>query len=351
MEEGTRMQSRLARPGGARRKAVSLSQESLVKLSHLERGGGLPLVAEPGMSNINPAVWAGNNRELIESRLLRHGAILFRGFELDSVSKFEEFARAVSPELLDYRERSSPRSEVKRGIYTSTDYPADQSIHFHNEQSYTRRWPMKLWFYCAQAAERGGATPIADGRRVLALLDPRLREGFRRKKVMYVRNYGYGLGLSWQNAFQTDDPADVEDYCRRASIDFEWKDGESLRTRQVFETIVTHPRTGEETWFEHAAFFHVSGLPASVRGSLLAEFAEEDLPSNTYYGDGSPIEDAALEAVREAYRQAAVSFPWREGDALLIDNMLTSHGREPFAGSRRIVVAMAELYSPPAAGK
>jgi hypothetical protein len=29
---------------------------------------------------------------------------------------------------------------------------------------------------------------------------------------------------------------------------------------------------------------------------------------------------------------------------LLIDNMLTSHGREPFAGERKIVVAMAELF-------
>ncbi|MCA1566188.1 MAG: TauD/TfdA family dioxygenase [Acidobacteria bacterium] len=351
MEDRTRMQSSPARPGGMRRKAVSLSQESLVKLGHLDGGVGLPLVIQPGVSYINPAAWAGHNRELIESCLLRHGAILFRGFEMDSVSGFESFARAVSPELLDYRERSSPRSEVTRGIYTSTDYPADQSIHFHNEQSYTRRWPMKLWFFCARAAERGGATPIADGRRVLALLDPQLREGFRRKKVMYMRNYGYGLGLSWQSAFQTDNPADVENYCRSAAINFEWRDGGRLRTRQVFETIVTHPQTGEETWFEHAAFFHVSGLPASVRAALLAEFAEEDLPSNTYYGDGSPIEDATLEAVREAYRQAAVSFPWRAGDALLIDNMLTSHGREPFAGTRRIVVAMAELYPPQAANK
>jgi alpha-ketoglutarate-dependent taurine dioxygenase len=329
-----------------KRKAITLSQESLVNLGPLADGQNLPLLMKPKVSSVNLAVWARNNRELIESRLLRHGAILFRGFDLDTVAKFEELAQAVSPKLLDYLERSSPRSEVKRGIYTSTDYPADQPIHFHNEQSYTTKWPMKLWFFCLKAAEQGGATPIADGRRVLDLLDPALKERFRQKKVMYVRNYTEGMGLSWQDAFQTSDPLAMEDYCGWAAIDFQWSSDGRLRTRQIFPAIVTHPKTGESLWFEHAAFFHISGLPQTVREELLSEFAEEDLPSNTYYGDGSPIESSILEEIREAYRQAAIRFPWREGDVLLIDNMLTSHGRESFIGPRKIVVAMAELYHP-----
>jgi alpha-ketoglutarate-dependent taurine dioxygenase len=344
MENLMQPESGPAKFTGARRKVVSLSPESLVKMGQLKPGATLPLVIEPEVGKINPAAWAGINRELIETRLAQHGAILFRKFAIDSVAGFEEFAQAVTPKLLDYKERSSPRSQVKRGIYTSTDYPADQPIHFHNEQSYTKRWPMKLWFFCAKAAAQGGATPIADGRRVLALLSPALKERFIEKKVMYVRNYGNGLGLTWQTAFQTDNPADVEDYCRRAAIDFAWKSDGRLRTSQIFDTIVRHPKTGERVWFEHAAFFHISGLPLVVREALLEEFALEDLPSNTYYGDGSPIETSILEEIREAYRQASTSFPWLEGDVLLIDNMLTSHGREPFAGQRSIVVAMAELY-------
>ena len=107
-----------------------------------------------------------------------------------------------------------------------------------------------------------------------------------------------------------------------------------------------HPKTNEELWFEHAAFFHVSSLPTDVRDSLLAEFAPEDLPMNTYYGDGSAIEDSVLQEIRDAYQRTATRFDWREGDILLIDNMLTSHAREPFSGPRKIVVAMAELYPP-----
>lgn len=329
-----------------RRKAVSVSPKSLVKTSQLSGAELLPLVIEPGVENVNLTAWVALNREWIETQLLKHGGILFRGFDVAGVEQFEELARTVSPQVLDYRERSSPRSEISRGIYTSTDHPADQYIHFHNEQSYTHSWPMKLWFFCVQPPDKGGATLIADGRRVLSLLNPETRERFMRKKVKYVRNYGDNFGLSWQVAFQTANRTEVEDYCRKASIGCEWKDENHLRTSQVFEPIVAHPRTGESVWFEHTAFFHVSSIEPVLRDALLKEFAEEDLPFNTYYGDGSPIEDSALDEIREAYRQTTVRFDWREKEVLLIDNMLTSHSREPFAGQRKIVVAMAELFPP-----
>ncbi|HEY0375488.1 MAG TPA: TauD/TfdA family dioxygenase [Pyrinomonadaceae bacterium] len=326
-------------------KPVSVSGASLVKMSPLREGEDLPLVMEAASEGVDLSGWARGRREEIEAELLRHGAILFRGFRLGTVAEFEQVVRAVSPDLLDYTERSSPRSEVRRGIYTSTDYPADQSIQFHNEQSYTRAWPMKLWFFCLRAADKGGATPLADSRKVLKSLGPQLRERFVSRKVMYVRNYIAHLGLSWEDAFQTTDRTEVEAHCRKASIDFEWRGGNRLRTRQVFEAIVAHPKTGEPLWFEHAAFFHVSSLEPAVRDALLAEYETDDLPFNTYYGDGSPIESSVLSEIREAYRQAAVRFPWQEGDVLLIDNMLTSHGREPYEGPRKIVVAMTDLYS------
>jgi alpha-ketoglutarate-dependent taurine dioxygenase len=328
-----------------RRKPLSLSQEVLVKTGALEEATDpFPLLLSPAVDGVNLTQWAGNNRAHLERELLRCGAILFRGFKVEGVNGFEEVARAISSGLLDYRERSSPRSELMRGVYTSTDYPADQSIHFHNEQSYTRSWPMKLYFFCVRPAEQGGATPIADGRKVLKSLDPRLSEKFVDKRVMYVRNYGDGMGLTWQTAFQTTSRAAVEEYCQRAGIGFEWKGGERLRTRQIFDAVVAHPKTGERLWFEHAAFFHITSLAPDVSRALAAEFKEEDLPFNTYYGDGSAIEESALEQIRGAYARASKRFDWREGDILLIDNMLTSHSREPFSGPRKIAVAMAELY-------
>jgi alpha-ketoglutarate-dependent taurine dioxygenase len=66
-----------------------------------------------------------------------------------------------------------------------------------------------------------------------------------------------------------------------------------------------------------------------------------DFPNNTYYGDGSPIEDEALMNLREAYRSEAVSFRWRTGDVLLIDNILTAHARNSFIGPRQIFLVLA----------
>jgi alpha-ketoglutarate-dependent taurine dioxygenase len=37
-------------------------------------------------------------------------------------------------------------------------------------------------------------------------------------------------------------------------------------------------------------------------------------------------------------------FPWRTGDVLMLDNMLTAHARDPFEGPRKVVVAMAQSY-------
>ena len=72
-------------------------------------------------------------------------------------------------------------------------------------------------------------------------------------------------------------------------------------------------------------------------------FAEEDLPRNCYYGDGSPIADSAMQHILGVYDDLEVSFRWQQGDILLIDNVLTAHCRNPFVGDRRILVALGEM--------
>lgn len=324
------------------KKRVKVGGEDLVRLGPLNDDRRLPLLASAAVEGVDLIDWCAGHREKIAAELTAHGGILFRGFAVPSPSSFERLVEAVSGSLLQYTYRSTPRSEVEGRIYTSTEYPADQSIPMHNEMSYSRSWPMKIWFACVKAAREGGETPIADSRGVYARIAPEIRERFRRRGVMYVRNYGGGLDLPWQTVFQTDDRAEVEAYCAQAGIELEWRDGDRLRTRQVCQAVAIHPQLGEEVWFNQAHLFHVSSLRPDVRDSLLASIDEDELPRNAYFGDGTTIETAVLDEIRAAYEQELVVFPWREGDVLLLDNMLTAHGRRPFAGERRVLVGMAE---------
>ncbi|MBD2523669.1 MULTISPECIES: TauD/TfdA family dioxygenase [unclassified Nostoc] len=328
-----------------KRQGVNVSPAELIKAVPLVAGNSLPLLIQPTVDAVNLVAWAASNRELITNHLFKHGGILFRNFQVKNYLEFEQFIKSVTGELLEYRDRSSPRSPIQGNIYTSTDYPANSSIFLHSELSYAKTWPLKIFFFCIQPAQQGGETPIADTRKLLQRIDGKICDRFSQKGVMYVRNFGDGFGLPWQTVFQTTNPSEVEAFCRSNGIEFEWKEGNRLRTRQVRQAVATHPHTNELVWFNHAAFFHISTLEPSIREPLLAEFPESDLPHNTYYGDGSAIEPAVLDEIRSAYQQEMVIFPWQAGDILMLDNMLTAHGRMPFVGARKIAVGMAEQYS------
>jgi alpha-ketoglutarate-dependent taurine dioxygenase len=345
MSDVERADSDFAKFRATKRSPLKLSEEALVKKGPLDGGGELPLLMEPSGDDVNLPSWVKNNLPLVNAELAKHGAIMFRGFNMDSASKLEQLINSVSGGPLEYTERSSPRSQVSGNVYTSTDYPPDKSIFPHNEQSYNLNFIMKIFFCCVQRSEQGGETPVVDCRRVFKRIDPKIRERFAEKKYMYVRNFREHFGLSWQTAFQTTDRARVEAYCRENEIEFEWMGDDRLRTRQVREPVAVHPRTGEPVWFNHLTFFHVSTLEPEVRDMLLSQFEADEMPNNTFYGDGSAIEPSVLEELRGAYLSEKVVFPWQEGDAMMLDNILTAHAREPFVGARQVIVGMAEPFS------
>jgi amino acid adenylation domain-containing protein len=325
-------------------KVIALYNEALIKTSYIDHEKLTPLVITPQAGDVDLISWAKGNLEFIEFNLQAHGGVLFRGFPLDSHEKFDQFVRSIRPELLDYQDQHTPRTRISGSIYTSTEYPADHYVPFHSENSKNSGWPMKIWFFCLRPSQQGGETPIADNRKVFDLLEPGLREKFMSKNVMYVRNFGEGVGLPWQTVFQMSDKAALEQYCRSAGIDFEWKGDDRLKIRHISQAVATHPKTGEMVWFNQAHLFHISSLEPKARESLLNLFDEADLPANAYYGDGSPIEDEVVDHIRKAYSASSVKFPWQKGDVLMLDNMLISHSRSPYVGDRQVLVAMAEPH-------
>ena len=309
----------------------------------------LPLLVEPEESSAAACSVASlvegisMNRERVDSWLHQYGAVLFRGFAIDTVEDFDAAVRAVQPQLLDYIEGDSPRTKISGKIYTSTEYPETYQISLHNELSYAHRWPSKIFFYCAVPPTQGGETPIVDCRRVLLSLDPQLRERFSEKKVRYVSNLHGGdrMGKSWQDTFETTDRSKVEEYLSAGAIDFNWDAQNGLHTSQVREAVVTHPVTGEQVWFNQVEQWHPSMLDQKNRRAMAAlGLKEEDLPHYASFGDGSPLDEGELSQIRRVMREQAVYFPWQKSDLLVLDNVLVAHGRNSFKGPRKILVAM-----------
>lgn len=280
-------------------------------------------------------------KQAVAAELRRAGAVLFRGFSVPSPVDFKKFAAGFGKPLANYEFASTPRSKVFPGVYTSTEYPAHQSIPLHNEQSYTRQWPSYIWFHCIKPSASGGETPIADSRLVYQRIAPELREEFARKELLYVRNYSAALDLPWQRVFNTEDRSDVERYCATQGIEWEWKTDGELRTRQRCQAVLQHPETGDWVWFNQAHLFHISAVEAEVRASMLQALGEDNLPRNVTFGDGTRLADEKLDAIRAVYRDTAIAFPWQAGDVLMLDNLLVAHGRNPFSGDRKVIVAMA----------
>jgi alpha-ketoglutarate-dependent taurine dioxygenase len=336
MSQNTAVTGRLGRT----RKSIVVSGEALVRVAPLT-DATRAVSCTPIVAGLDAREWLSSSGTMLKRLRNEHGAVLLRGFKPLDADGLSEVATALFGNLLDYNNRSTPRTRIHGKVFTSTEYPADQTIPLHNEMSYTDAWPDSLVFLCVVPAADGGETPLADSARVYDRVPAAIRERFEHDGVMYVRNFGHGLDLSWQEAFQTDDRNAVDAYCGAHGIRAEWLGGKRLRTRQVVQATVKSRTSGRMVWFNQAHLFHVSSLPPCTQRELLENFAEDELPRNAMYGDGSPLAAADLAVIRAAYAAEEIVFPWQAGDALIIDNEQFAHGRTPYTGRRSTLVVMA----------
>ncbi|MDB1090335.1 TauD/TfdA family dioxygenase [Streptomyces sp. ACA25] len=277
----------------------------------------------------------------VNALLVERKALVFRGFGIGP-EELEPLMHALLPNRLAYVHGNSPRTKVGDNVYTSTEYPAELTISMHNELSYASQWPERLLFYCQQPPDSGGATPVVDGGRWLAALDREVREAFA-QGVRYTQNLhgGFGFGRSWQDTFETSDPAEVERILSTGASQVEWKSDGGLRVTQLRPSTARHPVTGEEVWFNQADQWHLSALDGDTARAMREILPENEIPQSVTFADGTPIPDGHITQIRDRGLAEAVDVDWCQGDLMVIDNVLVGHGRRPFSGPRRILVAMS----------
>ena len=305
----------------------------------------LPFVGTAQEKTANPLqlhAWLMAEKDQILEFLRVYGAILFRGFGVHSAEEFQQIAAVFCDEFGDYIGGNSPRTKVASHVFTSTEYPSEERISMHNEASYLRRMPGKILFCCIKPAAKGGQTPLADCRRVLKHIDPKVRGRFERNGVRYVNNLhgGVGLGKSWMQAYCTNDRKEVENRLKTDGLVFEWTKSGGLRTLMNAPATSRHPNTSEDVWINQAEQWHSSSLDSTLLEDLLSIMGEDELPHNAFFGDGSPLNIQDLENIRAAMAAEERVFEWQAGDVLLCDNFLVMHGRQSYSGDRKILAAM-----------
>jgi len=130
--------------------------------------GIFPLALSPKSPPSIPDItkWVKDNHAKISEQLIKHGAILFRGFNIVGAQDFYDFLLAFNWPFGSYTGGGGPRKVVLGPIETSTETPPNFLIPFHHELAYITTFPGKVCFYCELPTEKDGETPILLSNRI-----------------------------------------------------------------------------------------------------------------------------------------------------------------------------------------
>lgn len=268
--------------------------------------------------------------------LRRSGVVLIRG--LDRGTRFEDLVSAVTGEdTLEYSGGATPRTRVEGRVYTSTDFPAEHHIDLHSEMAYAPTWPTHLGFFSVEAAEEGGQTPLAPTDRVVQILPAELVSRLRDEGVTYIRRFDPLFGGDWRAAYGVGsfDEAVTVAAARGEVLE---RAGDGVTARITLPALLGEG--ADERWFNQLVAFNAHTLPAETYRDLVEVCGVDGFPKDTRFGGGDPIDRDTVEAIRRAVDEVTVTFRWRAGDLLVVDNREYAHGRRPYSGPRQLRVCM-----------
>ena len=305
----------------------------------------LPTIIDLGEATPDEFInYSLTNREEIEDMLCETGAVKFCGVRIDSIENFKKILDSTTEKFLPYIDGNSPRTKLSDTIYTSTEYDKSQKITMHNELSYSRQWPKKLYFFCVTAATTDGETLIADSREILRRMNKDIVREIESRGIQYIRNLhgGIGFGQSWQTTFETEDKAQFERYCDQYDIRRIWRQNGSVTILEHSSGIIEHYKTKQKVWFNQIDQFHPYQLGTDIYEAFkLGYESPMEYPIYVTYGDGGIIDDEVIAEVIKTIDEVTIAPKWHKNELLILDNELTAHGRNPFTGERKVLVGMS----------
>lgn len=285
--------------------------------------------------------WIKQHKTELEAELSNSGAILFRGFPVDSAETFDAFSAAFGYPSFTYKESLSNavRINFTERVFTANEAPKDVEIYLHHEMAQTPISPEKLFFFCNSAADQGGATPICRSDQLFKALQselPELAKQFENKGLKYtthmpaMNDAASGQGRSWASTLNVETKQQAEKKLAALGYDWQWQTDGSLRAITPVLPAVLTLAGGKKVFYNQliAAYMGWAGV-------------REDPSRALAFGDGSAIPKEALERIAALAENYTYNLQWQDGDVALLDNKITMHGRRPYSGERKRLVLVA----------
>lgn len=284
----------------------------------------------------------GRYRKTLLTALGKHGALLFRDFGLSTDQDFDAFITAFDLPNFAYRDSLSNavRHNRTERVFTANEAPPTVEIYLHHEMAQTPLYPSRLFFFCEQAAEHGGATPLCRSDVLLNRLTAELPDFLNKARQSGARytntmpaeaDSQSGQGRSWQDTLNTGNRQQAEQRLHSLGYEWEWHADDSLRVTSPALPVLRKLDDGREVFFNQliAAFCGWQDARNQARKSIR-------------FGDDSEIPEADMERVAELAYELVFDLPWQSGDVALVDNFLVMHGRRPFQGQRRVLASLVQ---------
>lgn len=284
--------------------------------------------------------WIAQNRQAVIGQLDKSGAVLLRGFGLTTDADFDGVVQAFGWPNFTYADSLSNavrRNRTER-VFTANEAPPDVSIFLHHEMAQTPVYPSRLFFFCEQPAQQGGATPICRSDHLLTRLTqaaPAFVQACETRGVKYSQtmplsdDLNSGQGRSWRSTLSADHRAEAEAKLRHLGYQWQWQPDESLSVTTPVLPAVRQLSDGSRSFFNQliAAFFGWQD-------------ARNDSGKAICFGDGSAIDSDAMALAIELAEDLTVELAWQLGDVAIVDNFRVMHGRRPFQGQRRVLASL-----------
>lgn len=328
-----------------------------------------------------------SNSEKIIADMAKYGAILLRGFHIESDKQFEQLVlsipqlRGISEAFMSENGRV-PVGDLKYVLHTNSVYKTGGTLYlggFHTENYYSPDVPGYICFYCQEPSNLGGETGIINTQKIYNHLSDSLKAKLE-KNSFFVSKW---LVSEVAERYKLDN-ATIEKICQHFDLPIVGE-GDERFILMYKPSVFEHPLTNEKAlqvnlfelaelntelrkcfindykgkeWFWHRFFWR---LPTKVFNSIeflaIMFIAFFHSPKNSYkivknkYSSYlankkvhsfdttkidscfSPDDVKELAQVMRTYYSSCL---WQKGDVLLIDNKKVMHAGMPGSGERVI---------------